>query len=108
MMINNKRNEKMKNVEQLQFAIDYVTNFIDNEKFVKKIYSLKSRWSHECAYENFDDYVNVVKQLFDDENFTFKFVKMTQSFAITLQSKNIDNVFVTIKINKNAIKIDAK
>lgn len=51
------------------------------EKSENLILDLYSRWSCEKEYEDFNDYIKIVKSFL--EKFKIEFVKMTKSFKIT-------------------------
>lgn len=58
---------------------------IQNKNIVDQICYLKGRWYDEREYEDFNDYITVMKETLKKEGYNL--VKMTKTFAITLMGK---------------------
>jgi len=65
------------------------------------LYYLKDRWEDEKEYEDFEDYIDVIKKIFAD--YHFKDIRVNKRFNI--KCKSLENDDVEISITKKGIKV---
>lgn len=58
---------------------------VRDEEIGRMLFNLKCRWSDERDYEDFNDYIDVMKSFIEKKG--YKFIKLTKSFILTLQGK---------------------
>ena len=65
---------------------------INNKSIVYPLFELRERWRDEGKYEDFNEYITVIKNSVEKQG--YKFIKLTKTFSLTLEGK-----FATYCIN---------
>lgn len=90
--------------QQKELITKEAEDILHNEQIVNTLVSLKGRWADECEYEDFSEYVDVVKNVVESQG--YKFVKLTKTFALTLIGKHFtymikfNGVYLTVTLVK--------
>ena len=58
---------------------------IGNKNIIDALFNLKGRWQDESEYEDFNDYIVVIKDIVNKQGYTF--IKLTKTFVLTLTGK---------------------
>ena len=67
-----------------------------NENILDKLYCMKARWQDESEYEDFEEYLEVARRLFDDTKFIV--VNLTKQFKINLRYRaTSEKAFIQLK-----------
>lgn len=74
-----------------------------NNNIAQTLGNLKSRWQDEKEYEDFNEYINVIKQKLLVINPNATFLKLTKAFTLTFKIPSNDYTFEIKTTMRNVV-----